>query len=119
MQLAERLLHPTTFSFPGEGESKNSCKSKNFHKPEVYRQSYYEKKKEALNFKLKQKLIFEMKHWNHIFEITAIVKNKSWNGVKDINCWSTREVEVRSRGSTWKCLTCSAILKAYLILVHE
>lgn len=44
MQLAERLLHPTTFSFPWQGESENSDKEQILHRPEVWTQSYYEKK---------------------------------------------------------------------------
>lgn len=44
MQLAERLLHPATFSFPLQGESKSSGKEQNLHKLDVCRQSYYEKK---------------------------------------------------------------------------
>lgn len=76
MQLAERLLHPTTFSFPWQGESENSDKEQILHKPEVWTQSYYEKK-EDLNFKLKQKLILRMKHWNNLFEINAVVKKQA------------------------------------------
>lgn len=54
MQLAERLLHPATFSFPLQGESKSSGKEQNLHKLDVCRQSYYEKK-EGFNFQAETK----------------------------------------------------------------